>query len=1029
MVNTATDVNTETYTYSYGSTTSCGNSFPTEVSVPYDSLSTSMTWNCNGGVQLTAVDANSQTTTTTYNDPYFWRPASIGYPDNGSTSWTYNSSTSVTTTQALTSSQNAVSTTLLDGLGRLSQSELNSDPEGPLYTLTTYDTLGRIATVTNPYRSTSDMTYGLTTYQYDALSRPNLVIPPDGTSSTNNVSATYTNNCATVTDQAGKSRSNCANSLGYLTKIFENPAGLNYETDYTVDPLGNILSVTQKGGSTGSSNWRTRTYTYDLLSRLTQTADPESGTINYYYDANGFSGNLTSRVAPLPNQTGSSTVTTTYSYDVLHRLLQKSYSDGVTPTAQYEYDQSTVWGLTIKNPLGRRVLATVNGVGGMLFSYDPMGRVVTHGQCTPLNCSSITNLRNYVYNLAGQITSYTDTTEPSPGPITYTQTIDKAGRATQLTSSLVESGSYPATLAATDASVGYFPTGQIRKINYGNGLTGTSAYNISLEPCRFEVNSSSSYLSNCSAASPSGNLLDLTAGYNLGTANNGNIMSWSAVGNQTFNRTYAYDSLNRINTMTDSASGQACKGLSWTIDPWGNMTGQNVTSGSCLTFSASVGTNNQLSSPYTYDAAGNMTYDGTHHYTYDAENRLTQVDSGSTATYQYNADGQRIYKSYSGGAEDYLYNLDGQIIADLGSGNNWSRIYLYFGGQLVGEYANSTTYFAHSDHLGSSRMLTAMSQSPAENLDYYPFGELNSSDAGLITHEFTGFLNDFEANLDHADFRQYALAQARWLTPDPAGLAAVDPTNPQSWNRYAYVLNSPLTYIDPYGLNHCAPTQSGRSQNGPCAGGISSAGMTGDFPVAVINGIVGGPANFAMFGNSYQSGNNSYVSNTFLVTLGSLTTMPGSDSWWASFTSSFFGNFSIGSTRLPGESRTACINRTQQALLGSAGQTALASVSGVSLATSLLTASPGSGLTFAGKVQGQIVNDLGAQLSGDLIETAIAPKPSLAARVIANGVQSGEILPDVGAAATSSANLLGKIAPLLTAIGLGLEGGFALACR
>ena len=27
----------------------------------------------------------------------------------------------------------------------------------------------------------------------------------------------------------------------------------------------------------------------------------------------------------------------------------------------------------------------------------------------------------------------------------------------------------------------------------------------------------------------------------------------------------------------------------------------------------------------------------------------------------------------------------------------------------------------------------------------------------------------------------------RWLSPDPAGLSAVDPSNPQSWNRYVYV--------------------------------------------------------------------------------------------------------------------------------------------------------------------------------------------------------------------------------------------------
>lgn len=61
-------------------------------------------------------------------------------------------------------------------------------------------------------------------------------------------------------------------------------------------------------------------------------------TIRYGYDNNG---NLTSRQAPAPNQTGSATVTTTYSWDVLHRLTPKSYSDSTTLTAYFAYEQTS----------------------------------------------------------------------------------------------------------------------------------------------------------------------------------------------------------------------------------------------------------------------------------------------------------------------------------------------------------------------------------------------------------------------------------------------------------------------------------------------------------------------------------------------------------------------------------------------------------------------------------------------------------------------------------------------------------------
>ena len=60
--------------------------------------------------------------------------------------------------------------------------------------------------------------------------------------------------------------------------------------------------------------------------------------------------------------------------------------------------------------------------------------------------------------------------------------------------------------------------------------------------------------------------------------------------------------------------------------------------------------------------------------------------------------------------------------------------------------------------------------------------------------------HQLSADLFYSNFRQYHASQGRWISPDPAGLAAADPFDPQTWNRYAYVGNSPLDRVDPLGL-------------------------------------------------------------------------------------------------------------------------------------------------------------------------------------------------------------------------------------
>ncbi len=59
--------------------------------------------------------------------------------------------------------------------------------------------------------------------------------------------------------------------------------------------------------------------------------------------------------------------------------------------------------------------------------------------------------------------------------------------------------------------------------------------------------------------------------------------------------------------------------------------------------------------------------------------------------------------------------------------------------------------------------------------------------------------HDVESGLDHAQFRKYASTQGHWMSPDPYS-GSSDWANSQSLNRYAYVLNGPLSSMDASGL-------------------------------------------------------------------------------------------------------------------------------------------------------------------------------------------------------------------------------------
>lgn len=132
------------------------------------------------------------------------------------------------------------------------------------------------------------------------------------------------------------------------------------------------------------------------------------------------------------------------------------------------------------------------------------------------------------------------------------------------------------------------------------------------------------------------------------------------------------------------------------------------------------------------------------------------------------------------------------------------------GGGITAVYTAITpappTYWLHSDWLGSARVASTVSQANYGDQAYGPFGEsYNFATPGARLNVYTGQTQDLNSSSNVYDFlfRQYSSTQGRWMVPDPAGLAAVDLTKPQTWNRYAYLSNNPLNAVDPLGL-YCA---------------------------------------------------------------------------------------------------------------------------------------------------------------------------------------------------------------------------------
>jgi RHS repeat-associated protein len=245
-----------------------------------------------------------------------------------------------------------------------------------------------------------------------------------------------------------------------------------------------------------------------------------------------------------------------------------------------------------------------------------------------------------------------------------------------------------------------------------------------------------------------------------------------------------------------------------------------------------------LSSNYLYDANGNLTQNAAgERFAYDQENHQTKffvsTNGGSTpdATYHYDGEGRRVKKISSTDSTIFVYDGLGKQIAEYSIESETSP--------PMDDGNFPQVRYLTTDHLGSPRVITDKYGAVLSRKDFTAFGEESITaqrNANLgyaqpeaeVRQNYTGYEKDTESGLEFAQARYYNPAHGRFTSADPL-TASASIRDPQTFNRYSYVLNSPYKFVDPLGLmsvNSIACGNSCRNSGSMVDGSVFSGSDT-----------------------------------------------------------------------------------------------------------------------------------------------------------------------------------------------------------
>jgi RHS repeat-associated protein len=794
---TVTDPNATVTTMHYTSGI-CNELVPTSITNNFNSLSSSLTLDtgCRQSLAVAQTPVSGFASAQTYNDPLFRMDT---HTDEAGNTITTDYRLNITTTTEPFNGSSLDHWTTLDSLGRpVNDQTYNGTNYDTVQT--TYDAMGRVSFVSVPFPCSTigncSYSYGTTT-TYDAASRVSTVTDNvyNGT-----VTHTYSVQAGKGTvdlsvltptpagDQStnGKRRAMQYNGLEQLINVCEinsnsdsSACGLGlsntgYVTTYSYDALGNMIGVLQ-----GSES---RTFYFDGLSRMTGEINPETGTTYYGYDSNSTCGN--SSAGDLAYVGTNSDAYTCFWYDGLHRLTIKTHGGSkgsVTDNQFFAWDTGNQSPAGAIGQGGKIASAWTCGPGqtgscaaktAELFQYDSRGNTTGFYQLSP-NSGGWYGVA-VSYDAVGNLIS---TAGIPCVPSTNIAAYDAEGRPTKMTS---VAGTSP---LVSNVLYGFFgPTYAL----YGSGDTDTFSYdalghmqlykttvgpNIYSGSLAWNANGTPGNLWTVDTVPGNGGGSGITVNYNYDDL--GRL--WKASGGD-LSQTYSYDKYGNLAT-----SGSP---YSWNPPSGYNLDNRYVTEGSCN------GTG------ICYDTEGNLLSDTFNTYTWNAENKLVGETSGSITLDAFN-------RTVEVNGYEHLFAPG---LGDIGlfSGQTPQQVTLPLPGSGSVVYGVQCTGvpigYNHKDWHGNTRITTTQSQGLLRQAEFSPFGQLYDKTSCCQPLQFDSANMETLTNVYDMPNRNLHSIQGRWIQPDPAGRRAVDVTNPQSWNRYAYVLNNPLSFNDPTGL-------------------------------------------------------------------------------------------------------------------------------------------------------------------------------------------------------------------------------------